>query len=691
MSLLLFALLLSLGWILSARAEEGSFWTESKLVGTGGKALPIAGERLFPDLPLHKPTDLIRWPGLGPSRYLVTQLNGRVLSFEDRPDVAEMVPFHEAEPNRKLYTLAFDPGFPARPYCYLSSNLVDSSGVGTNRIARFTVTAMDPPAVDPATELILVEWASNGHNGCDLKFGHDGMLYASTGDGERPGDPDNVGQLTDDLLCSILRLDVSASSAEQPYRVPEDNPFVGLDGVRPEVWAYGLRNPWKMTIHPESGDLLLGDNGDEHWELVRHVTRGSNHGWSAYEGSHPFRPTNVLSGPNPELTLPAAEHSHQELRSVIGGLFYRGDQLPALRGHYLYGCYVMRTVWSFPWGPEGRSADPLQQAALTAQVVDFCEDADREVLVLGHEGSIHRLVAVEPSETLPIPSTLGATGLFTRVAALQPASGVLPYDVAADSWSDGATKVRHLALPPGEKIDARRGEDQEKSWLYPPGTAFAQTFFKEGRRVETQVMHKDGYLWRYLSYRWRDDQNEADLVPEEGLTDPSGRRFLSRSECAVCHTQRTFFTLAAGTRQLGSPESFREAGWFKPNRDPRPEQFPVFVDPEDRTQPIEARARSYLHVNCAHCHRETGLGGRAQFQLLQWLALEETGLLEAAPMIPLDSKQGVRILTPGQPHLSDLYRRMKAEGPGRMPLLGCDLVDEEGAEMIHEWIEMMKR
>ncbi len=697
--------------------EPGARWTHNHLTGTGGEPLPLRGTVAFPHIEMSRAVDLDLVEGESGSRtWLLTELTGRIWTFPDDPGAKDRklaFAFPEAAPEGKgpsalrLYSIELHPDFPKKAWLFASLNLrVD--GEGWNRILRFTVADPATLEIDPDSEVELLSWPSAGHDGCDLKFGPDGMLYASTGDGEAPGDPDNIGQETDNLLGSILRLDVSHPQPDRPWKAPDDNPWIDFKNIPDAVWAYGLRNPWRMNFHPETGELFLGDNGDENWELVRRVTRASNHGWSAYEGSYPFRLTNELKGPTPQLTTPIWEHPHTEMRSVIGGFFYRGSKFPELEGRYIYGCYFTKKLWSLAWDDMAKQAsDPRRLASLDHAIVSFAEDTDGELLIVTHDGPVYRLDRAPAEKPEPIPATLSATGLFSETASLEPAPGVHSYEINAEAWADGADVIRHFAVPAGDEgIFARAGENQRKSWRMPDGAAFARTIRRkideadESVRIETQVMHKDHGEWKFLTYRWRKDQGDADLVPETGETQPCqvgeqtlSHRFPSRAECAACHTQRSFFALAFSTEQLDRGdqiERFLELGLFQRGQAPRPEQFPALADPYDSALALDARARAYLHVNCAHCHRETGLGGRAQFELLHWLGLAETGAVNARPLVGLPGigEKG-RVIAPGDPDLSELVRRMAIRGPNQMPLIGSDRIDENGLALIREWISSL--
>ena len=213
--------------------------------------------------------------------------------------------------------------------CYVRKNDSPDGSV----VSRFTVSRTDPPVIEPKSEQVILKFYSGGHNGGCLEFGNDGYLYISTGDAAVPSPPDVMmtGQDCSDLLSSVLRIDVDhARSPARPYRIPPDNPFVNTPGVRPEIWAFGFRNPWKMSFDRATGDLWVGDVGWELWELVFKVKRGGNYGWSVMEGPQPVN-VEARRGPTPILP-PIKVHPHSEAASITGGYVYHGTRLPELSG-----------------------------------------------------------------------------------------------------------------------------------------------------------------------------------------------------------------------------------------------------------------------------------------------------------------------------------------------------------------------
>ena len=672
-------------------------WTGCKLEGTGGKALPYAVEPVFPEINWDDPLAMAPVPGF-PGHYVIVQQLGQfwALTPEGKRNSFLKV-------QARAMNALFHPDFPATPCVFLRY-----SSQGINRVIRYSVSSTPPFVADSASALPILEWKSVGHRGGDLAFGPDGCLYIASGDGEKWGDPHNTAQDTSTLKASILRIDLRSPQPGKTYRIPPDNPFVGIKGVRPEIWAYGVRNPWRFTFRPGTNELWAGDNGDETWEMVLKIERGNNHGWSAYEGSHVFRTTNTLKGPTQVHTPPVVEHNHQEMRSIIGGRWYRGEAFPELRDHYVYGGHVTGRLWAFRM--ESDSPTTAREIGdVGGQIVSFAEDPDGELLIVAMNRGLFRLRRANPAPTTPIPALLSETGLFANTAKHEAAPGLLPYSVNLPVHWDGATSQRYLAVPKGETIRIRHAHRRKElmpptrsrvgldRWLLPPGSVVMQTLSLGERRVETQISLNDREVWRFLSYRWRADQSDADLVPASGAEFAIGNqrwRIPSRAECAVCHTHVSGFVPGLNLAQVNRDNQvarFVEAGFLPKGYRPPPASL-VMARPDDESQSLEDRARSYLHVNCAHCHRETGIGGRAQFQLLAWMPNADTGVIDTKPLVgmPDADPTHTRIVAPGAPEHSELLQRMAIEGPGRMPLIGSQRVDPAGVELIRRWIESLK-
>jgi uncharacterized repeat protein (TIGR03806 family) len=701
-------------------------WTTSRIQGTPEPPLPYRTEPAFPGLKFSEPVAIASAPG--GKRWFVAERYGRVLTFlDDRAaERADLV----LDLKRQVLGLALHPDFGDRRDLFVAGPIDPVEGKPRRmRVSRLKVMG-DPPRGDLRSEQVALEWPSQYHDGGCLAFGLDGFLYISAGDG---GGEDN-GQGLADLSSSILRIDVDNPEGGRPYAVPRDNPFVGLAGARPEIWAYGLRQPWRFSIDRATGDLWAGDVGQDLWEMVYLVRRGGNYGWNLREGSHPYQPWRK-PGPTPILP-PVVEHSHAEARSLTGGYVYRGTRLGNLIGAYIYGDYDTGKIWAL-WYDGHKVVRHEEIAGSNLRIVALGEDSLGELYLVDHMGGgIHRLaVSPAPAARPEFPRKLSGTGLFTSVRDLRPAPGLIPYAVNAPLWSDGAVKERYLAIPGDGKIEFDAVFFPELAtgrgpfgWKFPDGTVLVKTFFLDlekdnpARRVrlETRILHHrrlvgteevGDQFWRGYTYIWDEDQADATLLENPKGLDrtyavidreaPGGSRkqtwhFPGRAECMLCHTMPAKFVLGVNTIQLNRDfdyggvvdnqlRAWEHVGLFtKPLPSP-PGTLPSLVDPADRTKDIDRRARSYLHANCSHCHRAFG-GGIAGFQLLGTFDLDELGILGTRPVLGTFGLPDARVVMPGVPDRSILAHRMSTLGQGRMPPLGSSVVDEEALGLIRAWV-----
>ena len=292
-----------------------------------------------------------------------------------------------------LLGLAFHPDFPDDPRLFVY--YTDTSG--DTRVSSFSVDPSNPDRADPDSEvqLLFIDQPYGNHNGGALAFGPDGYLYIGVGDGGSGGDPHGNGQKLGTLLAKVLRIDVDSTTGDQAYGIPADNPFVSTDSARPEIFALGLRNPWRLSFDRDTGDLWIGDVGQRAWEeidVARAGTSGANFGWNRMEGSHCFRPSDGCDTSG--LTVPVTEYSHDTGGcTVIGGYVYRGSAEPELAGGYLFGDYCSGTIWAIdPSGDAFR--EPTVVAESGATISSFGEDEAGELYVTDlSSGELLRVVA----------------------------------------------------------------------------------------------------------------------------------------------------------------------------------------------------------------------------------------------------------------------------------------------------------
>ena len=656
-------------------------------------------------------------PVPGEDRMVVVEQAGRVKVFDDDPavtsaelllDIADRVEFSSEQ---GLLGLAFDPDFEENRLVYLHYTRV---GDGRSTVSRFL---WDPgtDVLDPASErrLLEVDQPYSNHNAGMLEFGpDDGYLYVALGDGGDGGDPLKHGQDLGTLLGAILRIDVHPDDPDVAYEIPPDNPFVGVAGARPEIYAYGLRNPYRFSFDRQTGDLWAGDVGQGELEEIDLIVAGGNYGWSAFEGTseRSDRVDRFAEFPDSLFTPPVHEYGHDLGIAIIGGYVYRGSRVPSLFGRYLFADFGSGTVWALDRGEDGATT---REALVTVEgPTGFAETADGDVLVISRYGGLLRLEPSGGEATAP-PPTLSGTGLFTDLASLTPAEGLIEYVPSHPFWSDGTNKRRWLGVPD----DARIGFTAD-DWTFPLGTVSVKHFeieLVEGdptstRRLETRVLLHAESGWEGYTYRWNEAQSDAtlqnDRVTERlsrtlasGGTREQRYEYPSRADCLVCHTRAAGFLLGPKTAQLNAPfdyadgranqlATFDHVGLLEPAAGDV-SAYTRFPAADDASSPVDARARAYLDVNCSSCHMPGG-SAPTTMDLRAGIPLEAMDVVDVTPSAGGLGLANARIVAPGDRASSVLWERMRILGEGRMPLLSTHVVDEDGVALIGEWIDGLR-
>lgn len=643
-----------------------------------------------------------------------------------------------------LLGLAFHPQHQENGHFFIFYT-VKKAGLYSQRVSRFTVQAGNKNAVDPGSEVILIEQPDRelNHNGGDMHFGPDGYLYFSAGDeGPQYDLRENSQRIDLNFFSGIFRIDVdclegNALPTPHPsiptddglprYRIPADNPFLGASSfnglpvdpakLRAEFWATGLRSPWRFSFDPETGDLWCGDVGQDQYEEVNLVTRGGNYGWVYRDGAHEgFRP--LPEGFQGTLTDPVHEYVHAAFpgdpafkgNSVIGGLVYRGSRLGELHGAYLFGDWDSGNIWALR-----RDGGQMAVERITGlpRIAGFALDpSNGDVLAhLNNYGSspIYRLSSETPAEDYP--DRLSGTGLFADLATLSPNPGLLPYEPNLPFWSDHAVKRRWFAMP---DTQSKLGWAEDAPWVFPEGALWVKHFdleMEQGnpatrRRIETRVLIRNGEGVHGVSYRWNDAQTDATLSPQQGEEVPlnllvNGQplarswRIPSRSDCRTCHNAASGGALSFDTRQLNREQSVHgfsgnllqlldEGGFFE-HSPGSPLLLPRHVGPEEEGYTIESKIRSYLAVNCSYCHRPGG-GAPPSWDGRAEKTLAGT-LLVGGLAVRDGGDSSMRLVVEGNPAQSILFHRIAGSGGfSRMPPLGGSQADEAALALVTEWI-----
>lgn len=639
---------------------------------------------VFSGVSLPGGVDLEQPPGDASRWFLATQA-GMIVAF-DADEAAEpsvVLDLSSAvvvDGEAGLLAFAFHPDFNANGQIFVSYNAPGGGGAFLSRVSRFT--SLDGETLDLASEEVIleVEQPYTNHNGGDLGFGPDGFLYFGLGDGGAAGDPQGHGQNVDTLLGAMLRIDVDGGV---PYAIPTDNPFAA-GGGRPELFAWGLRNPWRWTFDRVTGDLWVGDVGQHVWEEINRIVRGGNYGWSLREGPECHAADTC---PVAGLVDPVVSYRNTSAASVIAGPVYRGAALPELDGQLIYSDFYAGSIWAV----DGRGEPMVLSEGGGRGITAYGQDQAGEVYAVHYDGGIFRLDPRAPEPGPGLPARLSETGCIDIGDPTSAPPGLVDYTINVPFWSDGATKERWMAIPEGGTIVV--GDDGD--WSLPVGSTLVKSFRIADELVETRLLvhHADGG-WAGYSYQWDDDGRDATLLvgAAEEVVGEQTWTFPSPSECLFCHTNAAGRTLGLESGQLDrTTVDVSGATVNQLDRlvdlgiiDDRPSATPLPASESDAS--IEARARAYLHANCSHCHRPMAPGGRSAIDLRWSTPLADAGVCDALPRSGDLGIADARLLVPGDPERSLLLARMRTLASPRMPEVGSTRVDDAGAALIEAWI-----
>jgi uncharacterized repeat protein (TIGR03806 family) len=685
--------------------------------GAGGT---IALTEAFPSLPdtLSQPLAMLQAPG-DSSRWFVLEKTGRVRVFQNTPNVsafdtdfinlATSFPAFNDAGEGGLLGMAFHPNYATNGYVYLSWTEDGPSGSPlVSIVARFTSNngglTLDSGS---RTVIISANQPYTNHNGGQITFGPgDGFLYFGLGDGGSGGDPQNHAQDTTDVLGAMLRIDVDGTA---PYTIPSDNPFFTTPGAKcpadhtstancPEIYAWGLRNPWRWSFDRDTDELWLGDVGQGAREEIDRIQRGGNYGWNCREGRIAYSGAPASCSAATGFTEPVHDYPRTEGTSVTGGYVYRGAALPALAGRYVFSDYGSGRIWRLNDNGAG-SYTAAQLLDTSLSISSFGEDNAGELYVVDIAGGdLYRITdgGGAPSGP-PVATQLSATGCVSQQNPAQPASGLIPYAVAAPFWSDSAVKERWLALPNGTNLQVQADGD----FVFPPGSVLMKHFRLGTTLAETRLFmrHPDG-TWAGYSYEWNAQQTDATLVQGGKTAMVAGQNWIfpSGNDCLTCHTAAAGFALGLETAELNNNFMYASTGrtanqlltldtigmFSAPLGNPS--THPQLADPTDTTASLSARARAYLHTNCAQCHRAGG-PTPSSIDLRYGTLLQNTAACDAIPQSgDLGLGADARIIAPGNPSLSVLLARMNRRDANAMPPLASSVIDQAGVTLISDWI-----
>ncbi|MBL9174331.1 MAG: PQQ-dependent sugar dehydrogenase, partial [Verrucomicrobiales bacterium] len=642
-----------------------------------------------------------------------------------------------------LVGLVFHPQYAQNRYFYVFYTRTNRlEGKTYDTLSRFQTDPANPWRALPDSERILFsQWDEHDiHQAGDLHFGPDGYLYASLGDEGAQNDLFRNSQRIDkDFYSGIIRIDVdekAGSLAPNPhsaigggYRIPPDNPYIGATSfnglpvsptsVRTELWAVGLRNPHRFCIDSLTGELYGGDVGGSREEEVNRLVKGGNYGWGYYEGTL-FNPDALIGAPPAGFTSTPPIYTYPHTggdpnftgHAVIGGLVYRDTTYPDLYGKYIFGDVFSCHVWAMTLNPSGTPTVARIATAPRGMSSFAIHPGTGEILLCElFGGRISKLQRSSVSGDPALPATLSASRVFANTASLTPAAGAVPYDVMSTFWSDNAIKRRWFFMQNATDRIRRNTGDQ---WTYPTGTVFVKHFdfeFEVGnpasrRRLETRVLMKTADAIYGLTYKWRPDGLDADLVPDAGLNESlvindggiirtQVWRYPGRSECLTCHNGNARHVLGFNALQLnrsvtnGAGATVNQLALFSglgvfDTPIPNPESLPRLSAINDTTASLESRFKTYLEVNCAYCHQPGGLG-RGVWDGRFSTPLDQAGIINGTVADDL-GVPGARVILPGVPASSVLWKRVAEMDSNHMPPLGTSVPNTAGISLLEQFI-----
>lgn len=740
-----------------------------------------AVENAFPGLTFTDPMMLTEIPGT--SDLLVVGKTGLIWRFPNNPaatmpqrvQVLDLTALTETSEDQGFYSLSFHPNFgqagqTGENFVYVCYNRRAIPGVDDNDRTYWTVSRFTwLPAsgtIDPGSEFILMSQYDphRYHNGGATFFGNDGFLYITVGDGGDGGDSfDNSQKINLGFFGGILRIDVDNDPAKshpirrqptenplwamnpkppewpvsfsQGYGIPNDNPWLDPGGsVLEEFYAIGLRSPHSAHYDPVTGEIWVGDVGQSNREELSRVPKGGNCQWAYLEGTRP------LSKPKPSPLIgtdvvPEHEYDHSEGASIIGGMRYRGAKWNAfLGGKVIFGDHVRGRIWSLELPAPGgaKTVNELYSSFRTgykAGLSNFSTDSAGEIYMMdlagngNPNGRIMKLAV--PALSAEPPQFLSQTGVFTNLATLAPAPGVIPYDVPNPLWSDNAEKYRWMILPNDGSFNSAAEDvvfSAGGSWVFPAGTVFVKHFDAPTnannpaaiKRLETRFLVCTPGGGKYgFTYKWNSSGTDAELlegsinepydyINSQGGTESRVWSYPSRGDCMVCHNDVSGQALGVKTAHLNSQYHYPLTGRTA-NQLETLNALGVFTTTltvadledyiearalDDETAPLEHRIRSYLDTNCSHCHQPGAQGGGFDARISTPLDLQN--LINAIPERYEDLGPDGRYIKPGNPALSAIHVRASAVGNGdAMPPLAKNMAHGQGVAALQAYINSL--
>ena len=569
--------------------------------------------------------------------------------------------------------------------------------VAATRVDRYDLVDGHPDAAS-LVRVLRLPHAQAVRAGVGVTVDEQGRLLLPLGD-HADGAGSDAARDPQEQAGNVLRVDVSELATDYGYAIPPDNPWDD------ENWAVGLRDPAGCTVDSATDAVWCVDQG----ELVSEasmVDASADLGWPVIEGRDCLLPNDVCA--RFDLTAPSLVYEHQASGcGATTAAVYQGSD-PLLQGVLILGDRCSGELWGVRVSTDGTPTVRAKVAQWSTPAVAIDDDATGQLWAVDASGALGRLRSV-PLEG-EFPTQFSQSGCFELIEPLTGAPDVVPYEINAPLWTDGAAKSRAIILPPGEQV----GVADDGSLEFPLGAAILKTFsfaFDDAepdrlQPVETRVMLRREFGWEFHSYQWDEQGTDAQLLDDRVLVDlPLVRdgavselpyAFPSRATCAVCHGSGEGRVLGArldqlarttdyGTGPIDQLDALSSIGMFDREL---PATVPI-IDYESESESLEDRTRSYLHANCGHCHRPDGwVPGDLEMDLRWTTSLADTGLCDpvqyGTPWFPVDHR-----IAPGDPDQSLVWLRVSDRGDAQMPPTGTFIVDPASA-VIEQWIESIE-
>ncbi|MEL6339293.1 MAG: PQQ-dependent sugar dehydrogenase [Myxococcota bacterium] len=687
---------------------DGRLSNASCLAPASSNSEGIRVEPAFPGVSFASPVAMFQPPG-DPGRWYVVEQRGTVQTFVNDPEVTSTEVAIDVsskvhlgyEPG--LLGLAFHPDWPTVDEVFIFYVTLQGvqPGFGTRSVvSRFSLMSGSDHIFDPMSEveILSMQKLDSEHNGGGMAFDADGYLIIGVGDGG--GWPPRLSQDPSSLAGKFLRIDVNTPDPARgtAYSIPADNPFVNEPGYEPEIYASGLRNPWRWSIDPLTQSIYAGDVGLLTFEEVNRIEAGKDYGWPTAEGDRCRVEdwTDDTSCDPEAFELPITMYKNAMGCSITGGFVYRGDDIPHLYGKFVYGDFCLGRIWGYDVDGSPENYEYLTDAPINISA--FGLGLDGEIYPLDWwTGGINKIVGSDP---VRMPERLSNTGCVQEDEPSKLAPQAISYRVNAPFYSeDTVYKERAFFLPDGETVFVANSGD----WVFPEGSVIAKQFYLGDELFETRLLTRSADGWAGWSYRWDEELNDGvriDISTSTTLSDGTSWIYPDRGQCLHCHTAPTNRTLGPETRQMNGahyyPESerwsnqldtLRAIGALRNAPSGDVSTIEAMPSPTDVDAPIEDRAKAYLHTNCAQCHQPGGGGyGLADFRYST--PLSGMNICNVSAWSSSFGNLDAALLVPGAKENSLIYERLsRADAHAMHPYRAT--VDVTGRDVVGAWIDSL--